>query len=127
PVARHDELLAGVQAPHDLAAVVPQLPLGQLLRHDVTVARHATVSARGVVGCGAGPDASGRRRSIGQSGLRKTMPVRGLGWKKVVLGGMRSPPWAMAVICATVAGRRRTPASARPDVTASTTWPTPCW
>src|SRR6185295_16722002 len=32
-VARHDEVLAGVQRPHHLAAVVAQLSLGQFPRH----------------------------------------------------------------------------------------------
>ena len=38
------------------------------------------------------------------------MPVRGLGWKNVVFGGMRSPEGALAPIWATVAGRTSTPA-----------------
>ena len=46
-------------------------------------------------------------------------PVFGLGWKNVVFGGMRSPPWAMASIWATVAGRSSTPAWASPDATAA--------
>ena len=55
------------------------------------------------------------------------MPVAGFGAKNVVFGGMRSPPWAMAWIWATVAGRMSTAAWARPSRTASTTLPTPCW
>jgi predicted phosphodiesterase len=62
-----------------------------------------------------------------QPRLRKTRPVLGLGWKNVVLGGMRSPPWAVASIWATVAGRRSTPAWARPSATARRTRSGPCW
>ena len=42
----------------------------------------------------------------------------GLGWKNVDFGGMRSPPWAVASICATVTGRSSTPACASPLATA---------
>ena len=55
------------------------------------------------------------------------MPVRGLGWKKVVFGGIRSPEAALARIWATVAGRTSTPAWASPASTALTTRSTPCW
>ena len=48
------------------------------------------------------------------------MPVLGLGKKKVDLGGMRLPVWALASIAATVTGRMRTPASASPARTAAT-------
>ena len=61
-------------------------------------------------------DLGGRaRRQRGSSPrLRKTRPVLGLGWKNVVFGGMRSPPWAVASIWATVTGRSSTPAWASP-------------
>jgi len=58
-----------------------------------------------------------RRRWRYSSRSRSTTPVRGLGWKNVVLGGMRSPPWAMATIWATEAGRRTNPACISPDPT----------
>ena len=67
---------------------------------------------------------SGATWEVGGSGsprVRNTRPVLGLGWKNVVFGGMRSPPWAVASIWATVAGRRSTPAWAAPDATAART------
>jgi len=48
-----------------------------------------------------------------------TMPVRGLGQKKVVFGGIRTPPWLIAAIWSTVAGRSRTAADAVPEATAA--------
>ena len=45
------------------------------------------------------------------------MPVRGFGQKKVVFGGIRSPPWAVRAIWLTVAGRHRTAAFASPVLT----------
>ena len=48
-------------------------------------------------------DDSGPGGSRSERGGTPT-PVLGLGWKNVVFGGMRSPPWAMSTICATVAG-----------------------
>jgi hypothetical protein len=38
PVPGHDEGLASVEAPHDLAAIVSQFPLGDLLGHVAIVA-----------------------------------------------------------------------------------------
>jgi hypothetical protein len=61
------------------------------------------------------------------SSSRNTMPVRGLGQKNVVLGGMRTPPQLTAEICATVAGRRRTAAEAIWDATAAAALSHPCW
>ena len=66
-------------------------------------------------------------RARGQARSRKTMPVRGLGKKKVLFGGMRSPPWAISRIWPTVTGRSSTPAWASPLATAARTWSTPCW
>ena len=43
-VSGDDEALALVQSPHDLAAVVPKLPLGDVSGHDDIVARSATMS-----------------------------------------------------------------------------------
>ena len=60
-----------------------------------------------------GPVGPGALRGLGprySSSRRNTTPVRGLGEKNVVFGGMRSPPWAMSTIWATVAGRSSTPA-----------------
>src|ERR1019366_4698157 len=45
-----------------------------------------------------------------ESSARNTMPVRGLGWKKVLFGGMRRRAWAQASIWATGTGGRRTAA-----------------
>src|SRR5205814_10383260 len=43
-VARDDESLSVIKATHDLAAVIPQLPLGDRLWHAPTVAPCATVA-----------------------------------------------------------------------------------
>src|SRR5439155_25506587 len=58
---------------------------------------------------------------------RNTMPVRGLGQKNVVFGGMRSRARPTSAIWATVAGRSSTAASASPLVTAATARSQPCW
>src|SRR5690606_16576115 len=55
------------------------------------------------------PGGGGRAAAPAQAMSRKTSPVGGLGWKKVVFGGIRSPPWAVASIWAIVAGRSSTP------------------
>ena len=67
------------------------------------------------------------RFSDPQSRRRKRRPVLGLGWKNVVFGGMRSPPWAVASIWAMLAGRSRTPAWASPEATRRRTLSGPCW
>jgi len=41
-VSRDDECLTSVQPPHDFAALVSQLSLGNVSRHDRTVAQRAT-------------------------------------------------------------------------------------
>ena len=53
---------------------------------------------------------------LSRAGADHHAGAAGLGWKNVVFGGMRSPPWAMATIWATVAGRNSTPAWASPAV-----------
>ena len=60
------------------------------------------------------------------SSSRSTRPVRGLGQKNVVLGGMRAPPRPIAAICSTVTGRRRMAASAWPAATAAAALSHPC-
>ena len=54
------------------------------------------------------------------------MPVRGFGQKKVVFGGIRTPPRAVRAICWNVAGRHRMAASAVPELTAAWAWPGSC-
>lgn len=49
-ISRDDEAFALVQSPHDLAAVVPKLPLGDFFGHHGSVAQRAT-SGRRRVGC----------------------------------------------------------------------------
>ncbi len=62
-----------------------------------------------------------------QSSGRTTSPVRSFGVKNVDFGGIRSRSSAVRRISAIDTGRIRMPATARPEVTASTMWPTPCW
>src|SRR5690606_5796113 len=66
-------------------------------------------------------------RVHGSSRERNTTPVAGLGWKKVDLGGMRSPPCATSTIWLTETGRTRTPYWASPEATRAVTDSTPCW
>lgn len=68
---------------------------------------------------GSAAQAQGRRRGHSTTGL-KTMPVRGLGWKWVLFGGMRLRSCAQLDICDTVIGRSSNVASAPPSVTART-------
>ena len=71
---------------------------------------------------------SGAVRAVSVRAGGRPTPVRGLGWKNVVFGGMRSPPWAMSTIWPTVAGRSSTPAWASPGGhRGAATWSTPCW
>ena len=57
---------------------------------------------------------------------RSTRPVRSFGVKNVDFGGINSPSVAVRRISVTLTGRIRIAASARPEVTASTTSSTPC-
>ena len=59
--------------------------------------------------------------------LRTTRPVRSFGVKNVDFGGISAPSRAVRSISATLTGRISTAAVLAPDVTASTTWTTPCW
>ena len=63
----------------------------------------------------------------GQARVRKTNPVRGLGWKYVDFGGIRTPVRTVAASCSIVAGLTSTAACARPSRTASTARAVPCW
>ncbi len=65
--------------------------------------------------------------ALAQASGRITRPVRSLGVKKVDFGGMSSPSCAVRRISSMLVGRINTPATTSPDVTRSTTWPTPCW
>ena len=63
----------------------------------------------------------------GQARVRKTNPVRGLGWKYVDLGGIRTPVRTVAASWSIVAGLTSTAACARPSRTASTPRAVLCW
>ena len=67
------------------------------------------------------------RSAAGQTRLRTTRPVRSFGVKNVDFGGISAPSRAVRSISATLTGRISTAPAAAPDVTASTTWSTPCW
>ena len=79
-----------------------------------------------VRGLGVRPRSSGRS-STSQQSERNTMPVRGLGQKKVVFGGMRSPSSATAEISVDGHGPQEHAGVGPPVATASWTLPTPCW
>jgi len=64
-IAGHDERLALVELPHDLPAVVPQFPLGDLPTHVTIVARRATGCVRRLKGTSRCLRVSAERARIG--------------------------------------------------------------